>query len=317
MSDVMLERFLAKLGKATILVVDDQPINIQLIFSILADDYHVLMATSGQQALQVCRDSMPDLILMDVMMPEMDGLQTCQAIKADKDIATIPVIFVTGLQQQENEDACWQAGAVDFIQKPVNANTLLHRIKAHLTLKQQADFLHSLAYIDGLTGVFNRRYLDNSIDAQIAIGKRQQQATLSVLILDIDHFKLFNDKFGHLAGDEALRKVAKALKAMCCRPSDLVARYGGEEFMVVLPNTDEEGAAVVAIKLLEAVAELNIPHPKTEYGMVTISIGGATKTYATAVKDTLTAQADQQLYLAKQSGRNCFRQSISADKSTH
>ena len=308
MADIKMDRYLASLGKATILVVDDQPTNIQIIYHILGDEYQVLMATSGVQALQVCRDSAPDLILLDVMMPDMDGLQTCKAMKADETIAAIPVIFVTGVHEQEEEDACWQAGAVDFIQKPVNANTLLHRIKAHLTLKRQTDFLHSLAYVDGLTGIFNRRFLDSSLEKQIAIGKRQKQREISMLMIDIDHFKLFNDQFGHLAGDEALRRVAETLEDVCLRPNDIVARYGGEEFVVILPNTDRQGADKVAAKLLTAIAELAIPHPTTEHGIVTISIGGATSPYDEASKEAITALADKQLYAAKQSGRNCFRQ---------
>lgn len=308
MADTKMERYLASLGKATILVVDDQPANIQLIFHMLGDEYQILMATSGQQALQVCQDSMPDLVLLDVMMPGMDGLQTCLALKADEAVASIPVIFVTGLQKQQEEDTCWQAGAVDFIQKPVNANTLLHRVKAHLTLKRQSDFLHSLAYVDGLTGIFNRRYLDNTLEKQIAIGKRQQQHEISVLMIDIDHFKLFNDQFGHIAGDEALRSVAETLELSCLRPADIVARYGGEEFVIILPNTDAKGAAFIAAKIIKSVVALAIPHPATEQGNVTISVGIATSSYDVATKDQITELADQQLYLAKQSGRNCFRQ---------
>lgn len=308
MSETKIERYLAGMGKATILVVDDQPANIQLIFHILGDEYQILMATSGQQALQVCRDSMPDLVLLDVMMPEMDGLQTCQAIKADERIASIPVLFVTGLQKQEEQDACWQVGAVDFIQKPVNANTLLHRVKVHVTLKRQTDFLHTLVYLDGLTGIFNRRYLDNTLEKQIALGKRQRQRDISVLMIDIDHFKLFNDQFGHLAGDEALRQVAETIEDTCLRPNDIVARYGGEEFVVILPNTDASGAAFVAAKIVSAISSLAIPHPATDYGRVTISAGIATSAYEAASKNEIIERADQQLYLAKQSGRNCFRQ---------
>lgn len=199
-------------------------------------------------------------------------------------------------------------GAVDFIQKPVNANTLLHRVKVHITLKRQTDFLHSLVYLDGLTGIFNRRYLDSNLEKQIAIGKRQQQHQISVLMIDIDHFKLFNDQFGHLAGDETLRNVATALEAMCSRPADIVARYGGEEFIIILPNTDAAGAAFIAEKIIDAIFSLAIAHPATEQGRVTISVGAATSYYNDATKEKLTEMADQQLYSAKQSGRNCFRQ---------
>ena len=171
MSDIQLSDFPAFSEQAVILVVDDQPINIQVIYQILGGSYKILMATSGAQAIKVCTDSLPDLVLMDVLMPEQDGLETCRQMKAQETIADIPVIFVTAAQQQEEEDACWQAGAVDFIQKPVNANTLRHRVNAHLTLKKQSDLLRSLAFIDGLTHVYNRRYFDQFLQKQLAACK--------------------------------------------------------------------------------------------------------------------------------------------------
>ncbi|QBL08447.1 diguanylate cyclase [Rheinheimera sp. D18] len=292
-------------NKAVILVVDDQPINIQIIYQILGDDYKVLMATSGEQAIKVCLDSMPDLILMDVVMPIQDGLETCRLMKAQDTIANIPVIFVTAGQQQQDEDACWQAGAVDFLQKPVNANTLRNRVKAHLTLKKQADLLRSLAFMDGLTGVYNRRYFDQFLNKQLAVCKRQS-APLALLLIDIDHFKLYNDHLGHLAGDDALRRVAQAMSSCCLRPNDLVARYGGEEFVVVLPDTDSQGAVVLAQKILAAINKLKIPHPATPLGLVSISIGIAMATPHNGYSVEITARADQQMYVTKKNGRNGF-----------
>jgi diguanylate cyclase (GGDEF)-like protein len=294
--------YIPSLEGATILVVDDQPINIQVIYQILGDQYQVLMATSGPEAIKVCKASMPDLVLMDVVMPQQDGLTTCKLMKADSAIANIPVVFVTGLQQQSEENACWEAGAVDFIQKPVNPCTLLNRVKAHLTLKRQADLLRSLAYIDGLTGVYNRRYFEQYLQKQLAVCKRLQQP-LAVMIIDIDHFKQYNDHFGHLAGDDGLKLVAQSLKHSTKRPTDLVARYGGEEFICVLPNTDTNGAAHLASKMLAAISQLNLEHPSTELGKISISIGIAA---TTDYQLNICQLADEQLYLAKQSGRNRY-----------
>jgi diguanylate cyclase (GGDEF)-like protein len=306
MTDVLLADFTINTDQAVILVVDDQPINIQVIYQVLGSHYKILMATSGAQAIKVCSESMPDLVLMDVIMPEQDGLETCRLMKANPDIADIPVIFVTSVQQQEEEDACWEAGAVDFIQKPFNASTLRHRVKVHLTLKQQSDLLRSLAFVDGLTSVYNRRYFDQSLLQQLASCKRQK-APLALLIIDIDHFKLFNDQLGHLAGDDALRQVAKALKASCARQQDFIARYGGEEFVAILPDTDAAGAVIMAKKMLEKVQALQIVHPATALGTVSISIGIAIANITTGYSSDITARADKQLYLTKQQGRNGYR----------
>ncbi|WP_273024328.1 diguanylate cyclase [Rheinheimera sp.] len=307
MSDIQLSDFPAFSEQAVILVVDDQPINIQVIYQILGGSYKILMATSGAQAIKVCTDSLPDLVLMDVLMPEQDGLETCRQMKAQETIADIPVIFVTAAQQQEEEDACWQAGAVDFIQKPVNANTLRHRVNAHLTLKKQSDLLRSLAFIDGLTHVYNRRYFDQFLQKQLAACKRHQMP-LAVLLIDIDHFKLYNDHLGHLAGDDALRRVAAAMKACCLRPNDLIARYGGEEFVAVLPDTTAEGARFVAEKILTAITALAIPHPASQYGVISVSIGIAVADPRLGYEAGITERADKQLYLTKQRGRNGFSQ---------
>lgn len=289
---------------ATILVVDDQPINIQIVFQVLGNEYNILMATSGKQAIKVCHDSRPDLILLDVVMPEQDGLETCRQLKADKQLADIPVIFVTGLQHQTDEDACWDAGGVDFIQKPFNTNTLRNRVKAHLTLKRQADLLRSLAYLDGLTGIYNRSYFDNVLSIQLA-QHRRKLSPLAVLMIDIDYFKKYNDTFGHLAGDDALRKVASALKHSV-RQADMVARYGGEEFVVLLADTDINGAVTVAKKMLHHVLELDIAPPQTPATKLSISVGIAVADEAKGYDSNIIELADQQLYLSKQRGRNTY-----------
>lgn len=163
------------------------------------------------------------MIILDVVMNDMDGLEACRRLKQDPSLRDIPVIFVTSSRDNDDEDDCWDAGGVDFLLKPVNAKTLLNRVKVHLTLKFQADLLRQMAYLDGLTGVFNRRYFDDFLLRQVAQVRRTGEP-LSILLLDIDYFKQYNDCYGHLAGDDCLRKVADYLKSAIRRPLDMVAR---------------------------------------------------------------------------------------------
>ena len=237
-------------------------------------------------------------------MPEQDGLETCRQLKADKQLADIPVIFVTGLQHQTDEDACWDAGGVDFIQKPFNTNTLRNRVKAHLALKRQADLLRSLAYLDGLTGIYNRRYFDNVLSIQLA-QHRRKLSPLAVLMIDIDYFKKYNDTFGHLAGDDALRKVASALKHSV-READMVARYGGEEFALILPGTPLTSAKKLMVRLKDRIAAISHSLENKQLVSVTASIGIASLDGSKHFEypSNLVKAADLALYAAKNSGRN-------------
>lgn len=296
----------------TILVVDDEPVNIQLINQILGKAYRVLMATNGHQAIERCKTHKPDLILLDVMMPNLDGLETCKLIKSDSQIADIPVIFVTAANQQEDENACWQAGGIDFIQKPINPTTLTHRVRAHLKLKHQTDLLRSMAFIDGLTAVHNRRYFEYSLDEQFRLSKRQN-TPLTLMLIDVDFFKRYNDIQGHLAGDDVLREIAQTLKNCCKRPTDVVSRYGGEEFAILLPATDSDGAKVVADVILTAIATRNLPHPDSVMPFVTVSIGIACSKQE--APNTLIDAADKQLYLAKETGRNRYKLDVQSNTS--
>lgn len=296
---------LQTLKQARVLVVDDQPLNIQVISQILGAHYQIFMATSGQQAIEFCLQTPPDLVLMDVVMPDMDGLETCQKMKKDSALADIPVLFVTALSEPEEENACWQAGGVDFLHKPVNPSTLLNRVKAHLTLKLQTDLLRELVYLDGLTGAYNRRYYDDYYLRQLAQARRTKQP-LALMMIDIDLFKQYNDHWGHLLGDDCLIAVAQTLKSLLHRPVDLFARYGGEEFVCVLPDTDTQGAIHLAEYLLKAVSQLTIAHPKSEFQVVTISIGVAVWQPQDSADMDLQELADKQLYQAKNAGRNCY-----------
>jgi diguanylate cyclase (GGDEF)-like protein len=288
-----------------LLLVDDQPVNIQTLYQIFADDHEVFMATSGEQALALCRDKQPDLVLLDVIMPGMDGLETCQRLKEDADTADIPVIFVTSQNSPEEETHGLEVGAVDFISKPVNPAVVRARVKTQLTLKAQTDALRMLASLDGLTGVPNRRIFDERLNAEWRACRRSG-SPLSLLMIDVDHFKLYNDHYGHLDGDQCLKALASALASSVERGRDMLARFGGEEFVCLLPDTDLEGAKHIAEKLRQAVEGLAIPHVESKTAAtVTVSLGVATTAQCDALEPPdLLKVADEQLYLAKQSGRN-------------
>lgn len=288
-----------------LLIVDDQPINIQILFQIFQPDCEVFMATSGQQAIDFCLHNQPDLILLDVMMPGMDGLTTCKLLKELPATADIPIIFVTAQNDPMDETHALEVGGVDFISKPVNTAVVRARVKTHLTLKAQSDMLRKLALIDGLTGVANRRCFDQTLEAEWRRCQRSD-ASLALLMVDVDHFKLYNDHYGHQAGDVCLQTIASTLQQSFHRSHDLTARYGGEEFACLLPETDLHGAKAKAENIRNAVEKLQLPHATSLVSkFVTLSIGVA----AFIPHDAITAQdlivdADRSLYMAKDAGRN-------------
>jgi diguanylate cyclase (GGDEF)-like protein len=287
-----------------ILVVDDQPINIQALYRIFAPDHRVLMATNGAKALTVCKDDPPDLILLDVVMPEMDGHEVCERLKADEATRHIPVIFVTSHTDAAEETRGLELGAVDFIAKPVNPAVVRARVKTHLTLKAHTDLLRQMVFIDGLTGVANRRCFDERLDTEWRRAARTS-SPLALLMLDVDNFKRFNDRYGHQSGDECLRRIASAIRSGLLRPGDLVARYGGEEFACILPGTDFEGAMAVGTGIEQRVRGLQIEHADSDIcNAVTVSIGIATSLPQPEDGPArLLALADAQLYRAKHGGR--------------
>ncbi|MBI3349450.1 MAG: diguanylate cyclase [Burkholderiales bacterium] len=280
-----------------LLIVDDQPVNIQALHRVFAADCQVLMATAGERALQLCRERQPDLVLLDVQMPGMDGHELCAQLKADPLLRGIAVIFVTAQDTPDEETRALDAGAADFITKPFNPTVVRARVRTQLTLKAQADLLRELAFIDGLTGVHNRRHFDERFAAETRRALRTR-SPLAVLMADVDHFKRYNDQCGHLAGDDCLRRVAATLRACLRRPTDLLARYGGEEFVCLLPDTDLAGAIGVAQGMEDAVRGLGLPHPGVD-GIVTISVGVAAEGEVTGLVEA----ADRALYLAKAAGR--------------
>ena len=293
-------------AECNVLIVDDEPMSRMLLESILESVFICATAESGEEAISYCEANLPDLVLLDMNMPDINGLDVCTALKASPETNHIPVIFVTSTMDIESENACWEVGASDFVMKPVNASTLTHRIKTHLQNKLRTEFLEMMTFHDQLTGLYNRMYLTNEIPLLIKQVARDN-GTVGAIMIDIDYFKLFNDTYGHLEGDICLQKVAQTVSDTVKRPKDAVIRFGGEEFLVVLPYIDHQGTKLVAHQLVEAVANARIPHGKGIENRVSISAGFAVWKAMDVVEDDVAAlieDADISLFEAKELGRN-------------
>jgi diguanylate cyclase (GGDEF)-like protein len=292
--------------KRSLLIVDDMTANIRILANLLKDDYTIQIANRGQKALDIARGSQPpDLILLDIMMPEMDGYQVCRELKNNQATSHIPVIFVTAMDEVENQKKGLSLGAVDYITKPFDADIVKVRVRNHMNLKVKTDMLEDMSHVDGLTQVANRRNFDRTLQRELKRLERSGKP-LGLIMLDIDYFKPFNDHYGHGKGDECLIKVAAALQQVVKRPGDLLARYGGEEFAAILPETDAEGVARVAEEMRAAVEAIDVEHGHSQVAdHVTISVGCCAQivTADTTVEQLLN-RADTALYAAKRQGRN-------------
>lgn len=294
------------LANANILVVDDQVTNLQIINEVLKEHYNVFVARSGEAALAHCYKNPPDIILLDVNMPGLSGLDVCQTLKRDPLYQAIPIIFITALQGAQDENACWDSGAVDFVRKPINEATLLNRVKAHLTLKFQADALRRSALLDGLTNVYNRRYFEQQIEVE---WQRcfQHNVPFAVVMLDVDHFKSYNDSYGHLMGDDCLKAIAQTLNECVPNERSFLARYGGEEFVMVLVGLSESKVQQLTELCMSSVRALGIPHGADgAKDTVTLSIGCclSIQNGASSILSEMIANADKYLYQAKERGRD-------------
>ncbi len=291
--------------KQRILLVDDYPGNLDALTMVLEEFYDVTTATNGKDALALALNEPFDLIMLDVMMPEMDGYEVCRQLMKHEGTNEIPVIFVTGKAQIQDEARGLGLGAVDYISKPYSLAVVLARVRNHMATARSKKQLKSFSYIDGLTGLPNRRQFDEVLQKEWQRAIREQR-DISVILIDVDNFKPYNDFYGHIAGDECLHEIARALGSCRRRASDFVGRYGGEEFVAILPNTNADGALHMAEEMLESVRALKIPHQRNPHdGIVTVSVGSAT--CAPTVDHTakwLLSKADKLLYSAKQKGRN-------------
>lgn len=292
-----------------ILLVDDDPVAVRVIGRVVSKLGRVRVATDGVTALKLAREKSPDLILLDADMPSMSGFDLCLALKAEPELTDVPVVFITGHGGPAFELQGFEVGAADFITKPISEPLLTARVKTQLRIKRLTDELKCLSSIDGLTSLANRRCFDETLKRECMRLQRNGGQGLGLLMIDIDHFKQFNDGYGHPAGDACLRSVAQALAGCCQRPGDLAARYGGEEFAVLLPDACAEGARHVAHRIIEAVLAMNIPHAYAATApRVTISVGIAHMPRGEALQEDdlmrLVSSADKGLYAAKQAGRN-------------
>ncbi|MCP4024565.1 MAG: diguanylate cyclase, partial [Desulfobacteraceae bacterium] len=279
---------------------------IDILISLLKSNYKLVAARTGIQGLKLAKKNMPDLILLDIVMPEMDGYEVCKQLKSNDATKNIPIIFITALSEAMDEAKGFRLGAVDYITKPFTPVTVKARVKTHINLKVRTDMLEELASIDGLTGINNRRRFDEMLEKEWNRGIRDQ-SFLSLVIADIDYFKRYNDNYGHASGDECLRIVADCLNRSIVRSADTLCRYGGEEFGIILPGTDIQGGLEVAQKLRDNIFLLNIPHEFSKISdRITISLGVASlkpEKHMYHPNDLLEA-ADQMLYQSKNNGRN-------------
>ncbi|MDK2123118.1 diguanylate cyclase [Parachitinimonas caeni] len=289
----------------TILIVDDEPANIEVLAAVL-EHYDVRFALTGREGLLRARFApLPDLILLDVMLPDLDGYAVCSELKGDPTTAEIPVIFVTALSDPRSEARGLEIGAVDYISKPFSPAIVRARVRNHLEIKRSRALLQKLAVTDSLTGLYNRRHFDQAIEYE-AHRHLRRELPLSLVLLDVDHFKRYNDFYGHPAGDDCLRRVAAAIASALKRPADVAARIGGEEFACLLPETDQVGALAVAELIREAISALAIPHASSEVSdIVTASLGVASLAGSDQSGAARLCQlADTNLYRAKSNGRN-------------
>jgi len=282
----------------TILIVDDTRTNIQLLAGCLKKDYRLKIAMNGLRCLELARiEPLPDLILLDVVMPEMDGYEVCRKLKANPHTQHIPIIFVTGRDSDEEEEYGLQLGAVDYITKPIRPAIVTARVSTQIMLKQKSDELRNMALHDQLTQLYNRHFLIEAANQKMAESIRHGNP-LSILMIDIDHFKQVNDQFGHQAGDSVLQAVAQVL-AESNRKEDVVARFGGEEFVALFEHCSIESAEEKAERFRDKVERLmpaGIP--------ITASFGVAELRPNEESFEQLLARADEAVYRAKVLGRN-------------
>jgi diguanylate cyclase (GGDEF)-like protein len=290
--------------RPTILVVDDEHLYLELIADILGEDYKVLVADEGMTGMEIAVENLPQLILLDLMMPGIDGFEVYRCLKADPRTWEIPVIFITGMGDVATETKGLRMGAVDYINKPINPDLVKARVNTQINFKLMRDKLVTMAATDGLTGLANRFHFDGMLAYEYARHLRSGEE-LALIMLDIDHFKVFNDTFGHISGDECLREVAKAMTRTVSRTTDLIARYGGEEFAVLLPDTCLRGAVVIAERVRNCIGDLVLPQRDANSGHITASLGVVSGRFlqGSSIVDVL-AEADIQLYTAKAGGRN-------------
>jgi diguanylate cyclase (GGDEF)-like protein len=303
-----------------ILIVDDSPTTLTGISRMVqAMRHEPLTAASGEQAVEIFVREHPAIVLLDVNMPGINGYETAKRIRDARPEEWVPIIFLSASEYDQDLERAIESGGDDYLVKPVSAVVLSAKIRAlqrldgmRRKLRDLSDELSSanrrleqVSQLDGLTGLANRRHFDNFLAHQVAVARRRREP-FSLMLCDVDRFKPYNDRYGHLAGDECLRKIAGVLTGCCRRGTDLAARYGGEEFVLVLPDTPAAGAEIIAERARQDLAALAIPHADSQpFGIVTLSAGiGVFGPESDQLPESLIARADEALYRAKETGRN-------------
>ncbi|MCL2399326.1 MAG: diguanylate cyclase [Defluviitaleaceae bacterium] len=291
----------------SILVVDDEILNITALTHILSPLYTIYVAKNGISAINLAKERLPDVILSDVLMPGMSGFEVIAELKSNELTENIPVIFITGLTQSVEEEKGLELGAADYIHKPFNPTIVKLRVQNQMQIVNQMRMIQHLSITDALTNTSNRRHFNSRISQEWQRSMRES-TPLSLLLLDIDDFKKINDTYGHLVGDSVLQNVAETIKRCLLRPMDLIARWGGEEFAVLLPNTTLDGATSVAEKIRSAIETKQYSSGELLNIHTTISIGVSTITTVVPLFDITVydfiSEADKALYRAKELGKN-------------
>ena len=291
-------------GKYSVLIVDDQGQSISLLASILSSGYNLLVVKSGRDAIDTAVKFIPDIILLDVILPDMDGYAVISELKSSETTQDIPVIFITGLGSVEEEEKGLILGAADYIRKPFSPAILKVRLLNQIKTLEQLRTIKRLSMTDQLTGLPNRLSFEENLRLEWRRAEREQ-TPVSILVIDLYHFKDYNEKHGHRQGDIALRYLAKAFDSTLKRSGDFAARWGGEEFVILLPNTDSVGALDVAEKLRCCAAELEVPDFNGKPTRVSVSIGINTKEKGQNITmDDFISEADSSLIEAQNKGRN-------------
>jgi diguanylate cyclase (GGDEF)-like protein len=300
----------------SILLVDDDSMVVRVLSHILRDFAPLRFATSGRAALRLARESAPDLVLLDVDMPEYSGFEVCKAFKGDMKLAEVPIIFITSHESAQLEAKGLELGAADFISKPPHAPLVLARVRTYQRLKMLSDTVRSAVKMDFLTGAVTRRELERALTQEWLRAQRSTDP-LALLLADIEGFTAYNAEFGEEMGDACLKSVADSLRSAAHRPTDMLGRYAGGKFALLLPQTDALSAGTVAQSAIDAVSDLQILHAATiGRGRVMLSVGGSCRDSsrsgiwnpaAGAVPNDLIATAEQALHSVRSSGNHQAR----------
>ncbi len=287
----------------TILIVDDTIVNLDILSELLYE-YDVVEATNGEEALSIVNEDKIDLILLDIMMPNMDGFEVCQKLKENPQTKDIPIIFITAKIDEASIVKAYDIGGADYVTKPFLPKELLARVKKELQIQDMISELKFLASTDPMTKLYNRRYFSTISEHTLDLVKREKK-DLSIIMLDIDKFKKINDTHGHHIGDKVIMHLANKI-IICKRKSDISARFGGEEFVILLPNTNINGAKIVAETLRKSVENAHLVYDinnNTLNYTVSLGVSQINLSKNQNIQDGL-EQADEALYLAKKTGRN-------------